>query len=195
MRRMTARIRESATYEDLVRVPETLVAEIIGGELYTSPRPAGPHARFASAVGMDVGTAYDRGRGGPGGWWIIDEPELHLRPEIVVPDLAGWRRERMPELPSNQVFLVPPDWICEVLSPSTVRIDRTRKMPIYARHEVSFAWLVDPVAQTVEVLKLVDEKWRVEATFSGSEMMRAEPFDAIEIDLASIWGPPPDDHS
>jgi Uma2 family endonuclease len=190
-----ARVRESVTYEDLMRVPENMVAEIIEGELYASPRPGGPHARFASAIGMDVGSAYDRGRGGPGGWWILFEPELHLRPDILVPDLAGWHRERMPELPRDQVFLVPPDWVCEVLSPLTWRIDRAKKMPIYARHGVTYAWLVEPVAQTVEVLKLADGKWRQEAIFSGSDMMRAEPFEAVEIDLASIWGPPPQDPS
>jgi Uma2 family endonuclease len=182
MRRMTAPVRESsATYE------------MIEGESYASPARTGAQLRFASALAMDVGSAYDRGRGGPGDWWILHQPELHLWRDVLVADLVGWRRERMPKLPQDQAFAVPPDWICEVLSPSTVRIDRIRKMPIYARHGVAYAWLVDPVAQTVEVLKLIDEKWRVEATFGGDDMMRAEPFEAIEIDLASIWGPPPAD--
>ncbi|HEX6161340.1 MAG TPA: Uma2 family endonuclease [Thermoanaerobaculia bacterium] len=188
---MTTRTRErGATYEDLMQVPETKVAEIIDGELYAWPRPAGPHARFASALAMDIGTAYDRGRGGPGGWWIIFEPELHLRGNVIVPDLAGWRRERLPELPQNHVFLVPPDWSCEVLSPSTSRVDRAKKLPIYGSHDVQHVWLVDPLAQTVEVMQLVEQKWRLDAIFSGDDVMRAAPFDAVEIDLASIWGSP-----
>jgi hypothetical protein len=129
---MKALLRQRATYDDLVKVPENMIAELIDGDLYTSPRPAGPHARFSSALGMDIGTPYDRGRGGPGGWWIIFEPELHLGEQVVVPDLAGWRRERMPRIPKDQRFIVTPDWLCEVISPSTARIDRGKKMDIYA---------------------------------------------------------------
>ena len=172
-----------------MQVPEHMVAEIIDGELYAWPRPAGPHARFASALGMDVGTAYDRGRGGPGGWWILDEPELHLQNHVIVPDLAGWRRERLPELPQNHVFLVAPDWICEVLSPSTARVDRVKKLPIYAAHGVDHVWIVDPLVQTVEIMRLVDDKWAVHGVFGGDDVMRAAPFEEVEIDLASIWGP------
>jgi Uma2 family endonuclease len=186
---MTARIREQATYEDLVNLPENMVGEIIEGELFASPRPGGPHARFASVLGMDIGPAYDRGRGGPGGWWIIDEPELHLGRSVLVPDLAGWRRERMPRVPQDHVFSISPDWICEVLSPSTSRLDRAKKMPIYARHEVMYAWLVDPVDQYLEVRRLEGEKWVEVGTFSGSEKVRAEPFPEVELDLESIWGP------
>ena len=178
-----------ATYEDLVHLPENMVGEIIEGELYASPRPAGPHTLFSSVIGMEVGMAYHLGRGGPGGWWIIDEPELHLGRNVLVPDLAGWRRERMPVLPQSQVFSIAPDWTCEVLSPSTSRLDRTKKMPIYAHHEVSWAWLVDPVERFLEVMELHDDKWVVIATFGGSDKMRAQPFEEIEIDLESIWGP------
>lgn len=178
-----------ATYEDLVHLPENMVGEIIEGELFASPRPGAPHARFASALGMDVGGAYDRGRNGPGGWWILDEPELHFGRNVLVPDLAGWRRERMPLLPENQIFFIAPDWICEVLSPSTGRLDRTKKMPIYARHEIAWAWLVDPLQRIVEVKMLQDDKWVEMAIFGGSDKMRAQPFEEIEIDLESIWGP------
>ena len=185
------RVRENATYADLIKVPDTMVAEIIEGELYAWPRPAGPHARFASAVSMDIGSAYDRGRGGPGGWWILFEPELHLGRHVIVPDLAGWRRERMPAIPENQIFSVPPDWVCEVLSPSTTRVDRTKKLPIYAQHEISYAWFVDPVQQTLEVKELVEGRWVEVATFGADDVVRAVPFEEVEIDLASIWGPPP----
>jgi len=188
---MAAPIRQHATYEDLMKVPDTMVAEIIEGELYAWPRPGGPHARFASAIGMDVGTPYDRGRGGPGDWWILHEPELHVGQNVLVPDVGGWRRERMPEIPRDHIFSVPPDWICEVLSPSNSRIDRIKKMPIYARHEVAYAWLVDPIEQTLEVKRLENGRWSDLALYGGDDTFRAEPFELVEIDLASIWGPPP----
>jgi Uma2 family endonuclease len=192
---MAARTRERATYEDLLKVPDHLVAELVDGDLNTSPRPGGIHARFASAIGMDVGSAYDRGRGGPGGWWILDEPELHLGGSVLVPDLAGWRRERMPVIPKDHVFAIPPDWVCEVLSPSTRQFDVRRKLPVYAAHEVTNAWLVDPEARTLEVFRLENSRWSMVAVFGGNEIARAEPFDAIDIDLPSIWGAEPEPDS
>ncbi|HSY52657.1 MAG TPA: Uma2 family endonuclease [Thermoanaerobaculia bacterium] len=186
---MKARSRGTATYRDLLKVPENMVAELIDGDLYTSPRPAGPHARFSSALGMDIGTPYDRGRGGPGGWWIIFEPELHLGEQVVVPDLAGWRRERMPRIPKDQRFIVTPDWVCEVISPSTARIDRGKKMDIYAGHAVPWLWIIDPIARLFEVFTLEGERWSRVHTYSGNDMVRADPFPEAEIDLASIWGP------
>src|SRR5512140_1280868 len=151
---MAARTRDHATYEDLLKVPDNLVAEIVDDHLYVSPRPGSIHARFTSAVGMDIGSAYDRGRGGPGGWWLLFEPELHLGRNLLVPDLAGWRRERLPRLPTGHIFDIAPDWICEVHSPSTRQLDIRRKMPVYAAHEVANAWLVDPEARTMEVFRL-----------------------------------------
>jgi Uma2 family endonuclease len=191
---MKARARGRATYADLLRAPENLVAELVDGELYTWPRPAGPHNRFASAVGMDVGTPYDRGGGGgPGGWWIVFEPEVHLADDVVVPDLAGWRRERMPQIPRDHRYTVVPDWICEVLSPSTGRFDRATKLPLYAAHGVRYAWLADPLERTVEILRLENGRWSIVHVFSGNDILVAEPFELVEIDLASIWGdePPP----
>jgi Uma2 family endonuclease len=182
------RIRDHATYDDLMQVPENMVAELIDGDLYSSPRLAGPHARFASALGMDIGTPYDRGRGGPGGWWIVDEPELHLNEQVLVPDLAGWRRERMPQIPTDHRFIIEPDWVCEVLSPSTARLDRGKKMRIYAEYEVSWFWLVDPVQRLLEVFTLSGERWSLVQTYSGDDVFHSEPFPVVEIDLASIWG-------
>lgn len=187
---MTARIRETATYDDLARLPENMVGELIDGELWAWPRPSGPHTVVASRLGMDIGAPYDRGRGGPGGWWILDEPELHLTPHVIVPDLGGWRRERLPDIPQNQIFAIPPDWVCEVLSPSTTRIVRKRKMPIFAEHGVSYAWIIDPQRRTLEVKQLRDGAWVDIAAFGDDDNVIAEPFAEIEIQLATIWASP-----
>ena len=179
--------RRPATYEDVLAAPEHLVAEILDGELILSPRPASPHAAAATALGEELGPPFKRGRGGPGGWWILDEPELHLGRDVVVPDLAGWRRERMPEMPEVAYFTLAPDWVCEVLSPSTARHDLTRKMRIYARERVSHVWLVEPLARWVEVRRLDGDTYRVICTEGDDTRARLEPFDAIELDLAVLW--------
>jgi Uma2 family endonuclease len=179
-----------ATYDDLVKVPDNLVAEIVDGELWTSPRPAPRHTRAYSSLGGLIAPPFDHGRGGPGGWWILDEPELHLLPDVVVPDLAGWRRERMPRLPTTAYFTIVPDWICEVVSPSTALLDRAKKLRIYAREGVRHAWIVDPLARTVEVLRLADATWLIAATHAGDEVARIEPFDAIDVELALLWAEP-----
>jgi Uma2 family endonuclease len=181
------RSKRPATYEDLLQVPDHLVAEIIDGELYTTPRPAPRHADASSGVGGVLRGPFDRGRGGPGGWRILGEPELHLGPDTLVPDLAGWRRERLPHLPDEAYFSLAPDWICEVVSPSTAAMDRVKKLNIYARERFSHAWMVDPVARTIEVLRLEGGRWTIVATAAGSEVIRAEPFDAIELDLTMLW--------
>jgi Uma2 family endonuclease len=181
-------IIRDASYQNVVDAPELLIAELIDGDMYAWPRPAGPHARVSSALGMDLGTPYDRGRGGPGGWWILFEPELHLGEQVLVPDLAGWRRERMPELPVDHRFVVTPDWICEVISPSTERIDRGKKRRIYGEFSVSWMWLINPIGQTLEVFTLADERWSLVATYTSEDVVRAEPFPEAEIDLGSIWG-------
>ncbi len=179
-----------ATYADVLAAPPHKVAEIIDGELILSPRPAAPHAVAMSALGEELGPPFKRGRGGPGGWIILDEPELHLGPNVLVPDLAGWRRETMPEIANDPFFTIRPDWICEVLSPSTERFDRAQKVAHYARAGVSFAWLVNPLIRTLEVLQLSAEnpqQWLTLAVFRDDEKVRARPFDAIELDLAILW--------
>jgi len=180
-----------ATYADLVAVPEHLVAEIIDGELITSPRPAPPHALATSAIGALLFDRFNRPPGPPGaegGWWILDEPELHLGEDVLVPDLAGWRRDRMPRMPEKAWFELPPDWICEVISPSSGRLDRVRKMPIYAREGVPHLWLVDPILRTLEVYRREGARWSVIAAHGGEEAVAAPPFEAGSADLRRWWG-------
>ena len=183
-----APVRRPATYEDLLAVPDHLVAEILDGELHTSPRPAPRHAVARSGLGGDLMGPFDRGRGGPGGWWILAEPELHLGPDVLVPDLAGWRRTRMPSIPDTAFFAVAPDWVCETLSPSTERIDRGKKLAIYARESVSHVWLVNPIAETLEAYRLEQGRWLLLETCAGDVNARIVPFDAIELELWRLWG-------
>jgi len=180
--------KRRATYDDLLAAPPHLVAELIHGELVTHPRPAVPHARAASRLGIDLGGPFDRGKGGPGGWVILDEPELHLHGDVLVPDLAGWRRERVPELPDGVAIEIGPDWVCEVLSPSTAAIDRTDKMVIYVREQVRHVWLVDPTLHTLEVFRLSrSATYEQIAAWRDDVKVRAEPFDAIELELSALW--------
>ncbi len=163
------------------------MGEIIDGELIVSPRPAPRHALASSSLGIGIGGPFGQGRGGPGGWIILDEPELHLDPHILVPDLAGWRRERMPTLPSTAWFTLAPDWVCEVLSPSTAIVDRTRKQDIYREHGIPWLWFVDPTARTIEVLSRAEHGWMVTGTFGGEGEKRIQPFDAVAIDIGLLW--------
>jgi Uma2 family endonuclease len=181
-----------ATYEDLVKLPDHLVAEIVDGELHASPKPAPAHIIAGSLLGVAIGGPYTLGRGGPGGWWILDEPELHLGPHVLVPDVAGWRKVRMPQRPATAYFPLAPDWVCEILSPSTAVIDRARKLAIYAREGVVHAWLVDPALQTLEVFRLEGGRWVLLGTHAGDEVVRAEPFGAIDLELGLLWSEPAD---
>lgn len=185
---MSTPVKRRATYEDLLAIPEHRIAEIVDGEMYVSPRPASRHALASSALGSELGAPFHRGRGGPGGWWIIDEPEIHFGEDVLVPDLAGWRRERLPEFPDTPAFTLAPDWVCEVVSPSTERLDRAKKMPVCAREGVGPLWLVNSVARTLEVYRLSGNAWLLLATHEGSAHVRAEPFEAVELGLAPLWG-------
>ena len=183
--------RRQARYDAYCAVPSHQRAEIIDGTLYVMSRPAPRHANATSVLGGELNGAFQRGRGGPGGWWILDEPELQLVPlEPMAPDLAGWRVARMPTLPETAYFSLAPDWICEVLSKSTESVDRDKKLPIYAAHGVPHVWLIDPIAKTLEVHSLDDNHhWRDVRIYEGDARVRAEPFAAIELDLAGLWVP------
>mgnify|MGYP002632955468 CR=1 FL=1 len=181
----------SATYQDILDAPPHLVAEIVDGELSLSPRPAPPHALAASGLGADLTIPFQRGRGGPGGWWILDEPELHLGADVLVPDVAGWRRERLPRMPDTAYFAVTPDWVCEVLSPASRRVDLVLKARIYAEAGVPWLWLVDPLARLVEVRRLAGGQWVIEQLVDGAEPVRLPPFEAVAL-LPSDWFLPED---
>ena len=175
-----------------MQVPDTKIAEIIDGELIVSPRPASPYAHAATVIGSDLVGPFHRNPGdpaGPGGWWILLDPELHFRGDVLVPDWAGWRRDRMPVFPNTAAFTQAPDWVCEVISPSTGRIDRRRKMRIYVRDGVSHLWFVEPLLETLETHRLEAGRWAVIGTHAGEDAIRAEPFEGVELRLTRWWMP------
>jgi Uma2 family endonuclease len=180
--------RREATYEDLEAVPPNFVGEIVGGELYVSPRPRPRHARAAFRLSGAL-SPFDRNPQGqgPGGWVLLFEPELHLSGEALVPDLAGWRRERMPELPDAAALELAPDWVCEVLSPSTEALDRAKKMGSYAREGVKHLWLVDPRLHLLEVHRLEDGRWSRTGAHLGDVTVHAEPFEELALELGPLW--------
>jgi Uma2 family endonuclease len=183
---MTAkRLKKGATYDDLVRVSEHYVAEMFDGDLYASPRPAVPHARAAIKLAAKLDGPFDLD--GPGGWIFLPEPELHFGNDVLVPDLAGWHRERLPSLANDAYLTLAPDWVCEVLSPSTEALDRGKKLRIYGREGVVHAWLVDPLRQSLEVLALESGMLAPIERYQGDESVRARPFDALELDLRALW--------
>jgi Uma2 family endonuclease len=181
------------TYADIEALPPHLRGEILGGELVVSPRPAPPHVRAASSLGRVLGDFdQDGDDDGPGGWWIEDEPELHLDADldfpVVVPDLAGWRTTTLLALPETAAYTVTPDWVCEILSPSTAADDRALKMPFYAQAGIGHLWIVDPLLFTLEVYRLDAGTWRQVGVWRDDAVVQAEPFDAKPLKLARLWG-------
>jgi Uma2 family endonuclease len=183
---MPKTLERPATYEDLLRVPDHMVAEIIDGELFASPRPRYQHANAAGEVYRQLSNNFRHGEGGPGGWRIVFELELHLAGDVLVPDLGGWRRERLPAV-DVAAFEITPDWVCEVVSSSNARHDRIRKMPTYARLGVPYAWIVDPVARGVEAYRLENGRWTLIGMYGGDDPAYIEPFEAAEIRLGDLW--------
>jgi Uma2 family endonuclease len=179
--------KRPATYQDVIDAPEHLVAEIMDGELFLTARGAPLHARMLTRLASVLGP-FVEGLGGPGGWEILNKPELHFASDVLVPDVAGWKLERMPELPADETFLtLAPDWVGEVLSPSTETIDRSRKLRIYARERVPHVWQVSAITGVLEVLRLDADRWSLVATHEGDEIVRVEPFEIIPIDLTRLW--------
>jgi Uma2 family endonuclease len=183
--------RRRATYQDVLDAPAHMVAQVIDGDLVLMPRPAAAHAVAASVLGAELIPPFSRGKGGPGGWILLFEPELHLgepgSEDILVPDLAGWRRERMPVVEEAAYFTLAPDWVCEVLSPGTAKTDRADKLPIYAREQVSHVWLVDPAARTLEILRREGSRWLLVGVWSDEARLKGEPFEALDLELGALW--------
>lgn len=186
----TAQPLANPTYADLEAVPENMRGEIIGGELLMSPRPAPKHAVAAGGLLSLVMGPFQYGIGGPGGWWILTEPEVRLRGECFIPDIAGWRLETMPELPDAATLTIAPDWVCEVLSPSTERLDRGKKLAAYSRHRVSHVWLVNPTSRTIEVLRRTGDTWTLVHVHDEDVPLAAEPFEAVPLPVQLIWQSP-----
>lgn len=184
---MKAFKKRPASYADLEALPSNLVGELVEGELFASPRPAVAHTNTSTGITSALRTRFQDGDGGPGGWWILMEPELHLGANVLVPDVAGWRKSRLARLPSAAAIDVAPDWLCEVLSPSTAGLDRMRKMPLYQRAGVSHVWLADPTARTIEAFRRTDAGWLLLGSYVGTGRVRIEPFEAEEFLLDSLW--------
>jgi Uma2 family endonuclease len=179
--------KKRATYADVEAAPEHLVAEIIDGELMTHPRPSPRHGATASALGALLSGPFQRGVGGPGGWVFFVEPEIKFAHDLLVPDIAGWRRERLTAYPEKNYFTIAPDWVCEVLSGSTEKRDRTLKMRIYGEAGVPHMWLIDPRLQILEAYELDEARWTKIGDWNSDDEVRAPPFDAISFSLADLW--------
>jgi len=182
---------DQATYSVLNALPKGWVGEIVEDELVASPRPLAAQTRAAFMLGVELGEQLDPRRGGNGRWCFLRAPELHLGRDVLVPDLAGWRRDRVsqPLEPSEPFLTVAPDWVCEVLSPVTLSLDRVRKLPLYAQHGVSHAWFIDPEARTLEVFQRLKRGWLFAASYEGDALVRAEPFSGLSLELGALWLP------
>ncbi|HEX5754144.1 MAG TPA: Uma2 family endonuclease [Archangium sp.] len=184
---MSGSQQRKASYADLEALPAHVVGELIHGELYVSPRPAPLYAMAKAELVGELFGPFHRGRNGPGGWRLFFEPELHLGEDVLVPDIAGWRHERMPQIPDTAAVTLAPDWVCEVLSPSTWVLDRKAKLPVYAREGVRHVWWVDPDTRTLEVFRLAGTHYLPMTPHSGPARVRAEPFEALEWELSVLW--------
>lgn len=185
---MSEPAKKLATYDDLCQVPENMIGEIIHGELVATPRPSFDHSHVAFNISGELVRPFGRGSGGgPGEWLILYEPEIYPGGQVLVPDFAGWRRERLAGQPKSEWAAIPPDWVCEILSPSSALRDRTVKKAIYEEHGVGHLWLVDPLHMTIEVFRLESGRWAPAGVFGGEEKARIEPFHDIEIALGDLW--------
>ena len=175
-------------YEELCQLPDHMVGEILGGELEVSPRPSLEQANSSSGLTGILREPFHYGRnGGPGGWWILVEPEVHLDETVFVPDVAGWRKSRVSGPLKGQFSELAPDWVCEVISPSSVRHDKITKMHLYAKFQIPHYWLVDPFGHVLEVFELQGEKWVLHSAYAKEDKVSAPPFEAIEFNLGDLW--------
>jgi Uma2 family endonuclease len=182
--------RKLATYEDLEALEEGARAEVLGGEIVTAPAPLPRHSKAQRALARFIGGPFDddHGRGGPGGWWILLEVDIRLTPhDIVRPDLAGWRRERLPAPWDVRPIDVPPDWACEVVSPSTHAFDRVHKRRLYAEADIATFWIVDPVERILEAYELREGRWTEAGSYGASDTARVPPFGAIELEVGRLF--------
>jgi Uma2 family endonuclease len=179
--------KRKVTYADIEALPPNVVGEILFGTLVTHPRPSPWHARAQSSLTYELEGPFNRGRGGPGGWTFLIEPELHLGADIVVPDIAGWKRERLDLKPDDVVVGTAPDWLCEILSPSTENYDRNEKRQIYARAGVSNIWLLDPRSRSLECFQLVAGRWLLTHTFTQQQIVSASPFESAQFTLSDLF--------
>jgi Uma2 family endonuclease len=182
-----ARPATPATYQDVLDAPPHMVAELAGGRLHLHPRPASRHARASFWLAASLGSRGPGDPAAPVGWHFAIEPELHLGPDVLVPDVAGWRRERMPDYPDAPFFTLAPDWVCEILSPSTRRFDLIEKRALYAANAVAHLWLVDPEARTLEAFTLATGAWTLAGAFQDGDTIRATPFESLEFPLGTLW--------
>ena len=187
MNRHAPTVRHPATYQDVLDAPESIVAQLIEGALHLHPRPTLGHAVAGSSLTGTLNMSFQQGRGGPGGWWILVEPDLHPGPDVLVPDLAGWRRERMPDRPREAWTSLAPDWVCEILSPGTRRIDLIDKRSLYAEAAVPFLWFVDPESQTLEAFALLGGEWTLVAALKDDAEVKVPPFEAVSFTLSVLW--------
>jgi Uma2 family endonuclease len=178
-----------ATYADIEALPANMVGEIVFGVLHAHPRPTPRHSFATVEIQTELNNPFGRGRGGPGGWIFMVEPELHLGPHVVVPDIAAWKRERLSPFPTTAFIETAPDWVCEVLSPSTQKLDRTDKLAVYAEFGIGHCWYVDPIARTLEVFALTGGKWQLAATFKDTDPVTAPPFEVHTFPLDVLWAP------
>jgi Uma2 family endonuclease len=183
----SAASKNKTAYEKWMELSDDVVGEIIAGELHVSPRPAPKHSRASTKLSGVLDGPFDSGKGGPGGWTLLFEPEIHINSNIFVPDIGGWRRERLSKAPEEPFISIAPDWICEVLSPSTTTFDRSKKMPLYAELGLSHFWLVDPIHKTLEIYVNDHMNWKLLKTYANDDKVRAAPFDALEFDLSILW--------
>ncbi len=180
--------KRQATYQDVIDAPPHMVAELIEGELYLQPRPAKPHTQTASVLGAQLLVAFQLGRSGPGGWWILDEPEVHLGDSVLVPDIAGWLRADVPAFDTSVAYYAEvPRWVAEVLSPSTERLDRIKKLRLYHQAGIAFVWLVHPVLRTLEVYERHEGGYLLIETHEQTATIQAQPFIGFDLDLSSLW--------